>query len=282
MPAVLKGRSSKSVEIQRVWEVYDERLQFMSRQDALLLDEALGADDVSMAWVVWSRAAESALLDAYRFSGGSLPSRGLVLGRGSAMFRVVRLGGHPVRKARGNIADVLKAVMDVLDAVIRSGISLSRSVELTAQWDKILALGPLHPVALDDLSFDRGMGVGAFFHAASGVHRRLGDSVHAVVVCRRDEAVRGWRNWVREDPMVHPFRWLRPDLVLPAPFLQCKPDLTPGGSGFLLILLGLTRNSERLGFPTFVALGKGIPALRNSILRWRSGSLFYLRFLFLG
>ena len=29
------------------------------------------------------------------------------------------------------------------------------------------------------------------------------------------------------------------------------------------------RNSERLGFPTFAALGKGIPALRNSIRRWK-------------
>ena len=65
--------------------------------------------------------------------------------------------------------------MNVLDAMIRSGISLSRSVELTSQWDKILALGPLHPVTLDDLSFDRGMGIGAFFHAASGIHRRLSD-----------------------------------------------------------------------------------------------------------
>ena len=45
----------------------------MSRQDALLLDEALGADDVSGAWLVWSRAAEAALADAYRFSGGPLP-----------------------------------------------------------------------------------------------------------------------------------------------------------------------------------------------------------------
>ena len=70
-----------------------------------------------------------------------------------------------------------------------------------------------------------------FFHAASGVPRRLSDIIHGVVVYRRDEAVRGWRNWIREDPMVHPYRWLRPDLVLPAPFLQCKPDLTPGGSG---------------------------------------------------
>ena len=158
----------------------------MSRQDALSLDEALGVDDVSIAWAVWSRAAESALLDAYRFSGGPLPSRGMVLGRGRAMFRVVRLGGHPVRKARGSVVDVhdaadvflyrdaslaplldmrrrFKAVMDVLDAMIRTGISFSWSVELTAQWDKILALGSLHLVTLDDLSFDSGMSIGAFF-----------------------------------------------------------------------------------------------------------------------
>ena len=34
-----------------------------------------------------------------------------------------------------------KAVMDILGAMIRYGVSLSRSVELTAQWDQILALG---------------------------------------------------------------------------------------------------------------------------------------------
>ena len=92
LPIVDKTRGSKSAEVQRVWEVYDERLQFMSRRDALLLDESLGLDDVSMAWTVWSRAAEAALADAYRFSGGPLPSRGLVLGRGAASFRRVQLG----------------------------------------------------------------------------------------------------------------------------------------------------------------------------------------------
>ena len=105
LPAVDKGRRSTSVEVQRVWEVYDERLHFVSRQDALQLDESLAADDVSRAWLVWSRAAEAALADAYRFSGGPLPSRGLLVGRSSASFRVVRLGGHPLRKARGNAAD---------------------------------------------------------------------------------------------------------------------------------------------------------------------------------
>ena len=51
--------------------------------------------------------------------------------------------------------------------------------------------------------------------------------------CRRDEAIRVWRNWLREDPLVHPYKWLKPDLVPPAPFLQCQPHLTPGGSGVL-------------------------------------------------
>ena len=106
LPAVDKGRGSKSVEVRRAWEIYDERLQFVSRQDALLLDEALGADDVSKAWLVWSWAAEAALIDAYRFSGGPLRSRGLVLGRGGALLRIVQLGGPRVRRARANVADV--------------------------------------------------------------------------------------------------------------------------------------------------------------------------------
>ena len=61
LPAVDKGQGSKSVEVLRVWEVYDERLQFMSLQGAQYLSESLDADDVSSAWLVWSRAAEAAL-----------------------------------------------------------------------------------------------------------------------------------------------------------------------------------------------------------------------------
>ena len=64
-------------------------------------------------------------------------------------------------------------------------------------------------------------------------HRGLSDFIHGVVVYRREEAIRGWRNWLREDPFVHPYKWLRPELVPPAPFLQCDPVLTPGGSGVL-------------------------------------------------
>ena len=66
-----------------------------------------------------------------------------------------------------------------------------------------------------------------------GLHRRLSDFLHAVVVRRREVAIRGWRSWLREDPLVHPYKWLRLDLVPPALFLQCDPALTPGGSGVL-------------------------------------------------
>ena len=123
-----------------------------------------------------------------------------------------------------------------------------------------------------------------FYEVVSGIHRRLCDFIHAVVVHRRDDAIRGWRNWVRKDPLVHPFQWLRLDLVPPAPFLQCQPHFSPGGSGVLAdrclrIQLGLMKNSERPGFPTFAALGKGRPALTNSILRLMGGCLFCLRFL---
>ena len=64
-------------------------------------------------------------------------------------------------------------------------------------------------------------------------NRRLSDFIHQVVIHRRDAAIQGWRNWIREDSLVHPYRWLRPDLVPPAPFLQCDPRLTPDGSGIL-------------------------------------------------
>ena len=46
LPAVDKSRGSKSVEVRRVWEIYDGRLQFLSRQDAQRLNESLEAGDV--------------------------------------------------------------------------------------------------------------------------------------------------------------------------------------------------------------------------------------------
>ena len=81
----------------RVWEVYDDWLQYMTRSDVLSLDEALWKDEVSCAWVIWSGAAENAFADACQLAGGPVPIRGLVLGRGSARFREVRSGMEGMR-----------------------------------------------------------------------------------------------------------------------------------------------------------------------------------------
>ena len=93
------------------------------------------------------------------------------------------------------------------------------SVEFICQWGKILAIGHLHLVTFGDLDMVWGVGIGEFHRIVSDLHRRLSDFIHEVVVHRRDEAVRRWRNWVREDPLIHPYKWLRSDLIPPSPFL---------------------------------------------------------------
>ena len=85
-------------------------------------------------------------------------------------------------------------------------------------------------------------GVGECHRVVSGLHRRLSDFIHAVVVHRRDDAIRGWRSWIREDPfkgyVLIWFHLLR--------FFSVSLHLVV--LGCLLTLLGLMRNSERLGF----------------------------------
>ena len=148
--------------------------------------------------------------------------------------------------------------------MIRYGISLARSVELTAQWDKILAVGPLYPVTHDDLGAVQGLDIGEFHRVVSDIHHRLSDFIHAVVVHRRDDAIREWRNWIREDPLVHPYQWLRLDLVHPAPFLQCEPHLTPGGSGVLADPAKIDEEFRKAWLPYFC---RSAQRDRNSIVK---------------
>ena len=145
----------------------------MSRDDALNLDGALADGDVSLALAVWSGAVEATLADACRFAGGPVPDSGLVLGRGVFRSRTVRLVGLNVRRARRKFADSqegsdvslyhdvstaplldlrrrLKLIVDLLSAMIRSGVSLARSVELAVQWDAILRAGPIRPITAED------------------------------------------------------------------------------------------------------------------------------------
>ena len=112
----------------------------------------------------------------------------------------------------------LKVVFDILGGIIREGFTLASSFELTSQWGYILSAGPLHPATMDDLLSVQGGGLDWFREVVGDLHDRLSDFTHRIVVHRRDEAIRSWRGWLREDPLVRPYRWLRPDLVPPSPF----------------------------------------------------------------
>ena len=140
--------------------------------------------------------------------------------------------------------------------MIRGGVSLARSVELAVQWDAILREGPIHPITAEDFLLARGGDLEQCCQVVQGLHRRLSDFIHAVVVHRREEAIRGWRGCLREDPFVHPFEWLRLELVPPAPFLQCDPVLTPGGSSVLADPLRIDEEFQKAWFLYFCPSGR--------------------------
>ena len=105
------------------------------------------------------------MLSAFCLAGGPVPERGFCLGRGLARFNRVRLGGPKVRRIRARCSDPgdgalvdlyrdhsvaplvdlrrrLRAVLDIIAAIGRSGFTVSRGLELTRQWGSIVAGGP--------------------------------------------------------------------------------------------------------------------------------------------
>ena len=100
------------------------------------------------------------------------------------------------------------------------------------------------------------MDVGELHRVVSDFPHRLSDFIHAVMVHRRDDAIREWRNWNREDPLIHLEKWLRPDLILPVPFLQCQPHFTPSGSGVLADPAKIDEEFRKAWLPYFCRSGQ--------------------------
>ena len=63
---------SRSTEVGRIWDVYDEFLQVVPLVFSDGIWSALGADDVSCAWRFRSFAAEVSLLSAFQLAGGPI------------------------------------------------------------------------------------------------------------------------------------------------------------------------------------------------------------------
>ena len=88
----------------------------------------------------------------------------------------------------------------------------SLQYEVSAQWTAVVRKGPIGPVTQADLDNISALRAAAFLNAVLELHAGEGSLLHKVVVRRTDCAVRGWRDWLLEDPLVRPYKWLRADI----------------------------------------------------------------------
>ena len=198
----------------------------------------------------------------------------LVMGRGLIFIEIPVLPHWLIFVGR------LRAVLDVLVAVRRSGFSVSRGLELTRQWDAIVAAGPMGTVTADARERASGLGLADMEVFVAALHLELDKFLQAVVRSRKDRAVQGWKAWLLEDPLVHPYRWLRPDLFPLSPFLQCDPGETPDGSGVLADPALIDAKFREAWMPYFCRSGRGLLILMTSLMMLREvGCLFWMNFI---
>ena len=63
--------------------------------------------------------------------------------------------------------------MDLLDAIIRCGASLTRAVELSHLWDCVVRVGSLGSVSVEDYVAARSCGVGESRRLVAGLYDRV-------------------------------------------------------------------------------------------------------------
>ena len=96
-----------------------------------------------------------------------------------------------------------------------------------------------------------------FRETVAGSIAKITDFIQHVVLHRKEIAIRKWRNWVLEDPHVHPHRWLRPDNVPPNPFLSCDPGESEDGSGVLVNPHDIDQHFQKAWMPFFCRGDRG-------------------------
>ena len=72
-----------------------------------------------------------------------------------------------------------------------------------------------------------------------------------VVHSRQTARLQAWSNWIGEDLTSYPYQWLRPDIVPAAPYLVCKPQDSPNGSGILVQLALIDAHFRKAWMPCF-------------------------------
>ena len=121
----------------------------------------------------------------------------------------------------------LKSVADVLKGIRRKGFTQSRWDALLRYWGAVCRHGPCGPISSlhhwdDWIPPD----LHGFFKWVFDYLEVLNGFLRQVVVSRRDDGIREWTRWLREDLSSRPYVWLRPDFLLPSPFVVVKDPRT--------------------------------------------------------
>ena len=273
--AVDKTKTSKSAEVQGIWEIYDKALEFIPVGQAIAIRDALLDRDASAAWTAGSSSAEHVLDHAFCLAGGPVPPGGLVKGRGSAALSEGFIGGNRIHKLRYACADLAHAsevhffrdtsvapilrlrsklvtVLNLLQSFCRGGFTMERALYLDELWGSVVSGRPVGVFDWDLLVGCPNFGLDGFCDTIADIIARITELIQKVVQHRKESAIRSWRSWVLEDPLVHPYRWLRPDNVPPpAPFLSCDPAESVDGSGVLVNPQDIDRHFSKAWMPFF-------------------------------
>ena len=90
-----RSRSSKSQEVQNIWDVYIREVGFVLFAVREQLFRLCNSPDVDSSWLLWSREAEASLARAYLSAGGPpLSNPSSYVGRSSLSICSMRLGGR--------------------------------------------------------------------------------------------------------------------------------------------------------------------------------------------
>ena len=253
------SRTSASQEVRDIWDVYIREVGFVLFAVREHLFRLCNSPDVDSSWLLWSREAEASLARAYLSAGGPpLSNPSSYVGRGSLSIYTMRLGG----RCHDRIYHVDRS--DGFD-VTHFGFFLNSSLAPALRFRRcfvsvcngaVVRLDPTGPVtSFEPWTHWIPPDLHGFYKWAMDTLALLNEFVLKVVRHRQTSRSIAWSNWIREDLASRPYKWLRPEFVPPAPYLVCKPQDSPNGSGLLVQPALIDAHFRKAWMPYFLREG---------------------------
>ena len=222
-----RSSSSSSRIVQDVWDIYRDVLGVVPDDVVLALRDAVSRSAVDDFWSIWSKNAEAGLFKAYALAGGlTAAGSSAFLGRGllamvmKLMCIVLSTLSTPLFLLCYSFVGVSSLLRMFLRVFGAKGFTQSRWDALLRYWGAVCRHGPCGPISsLHPCENWVPPDLHGFFKWVFDSLEVLNGFLRQVVVSRRDDGIRRWNRWLREDLSSGPYAWLRPDFFPPSPFL---------------------------------------------------------------